>query len=402
MDFETPPPPENEPESPSETPPPDEERPRRGRARERYERRRGQAKPSSGRGSTPRQIRPPQQFTMPKIIIPRNSRALLSLVGAVLFVIFVIIVLGRLRNDAPEVLPNAMWIGTEWTYDDPTDEQVAAFAERLRAHHIGTVYAWVSWLQLDGTWRGTAEFESVKTFVNQFNAVYPEADLYGWVSLPTETALGSGVTRIDDPALRQTYADFTKQVVEEFGFDGIFINAEPVWDGDSNFIELLRAVRAAVGIDVPISAAIPPDWSPTNSSIPLPPLITPGTEWAKEYKQSVALLVNHMAVMAYHSGLNSTSDYAQWVAYQVATFAEAIAELNTDIDVIIGIPTFSDEPPGHLAAVENVTSAVEGVRLGLEQAGDAANYVRGLAIYVEWETDATEWAAFMAQWVEPS
>ncbi len=334
---------------------------------------------------------------MPKIKIPRGSGLVLGVVGAIAFVALLVYVLGQLRNDTPTVPPNALWLGTEWTYDTHTDEEVAALAQKLHDEQIGTVYAWVSWYKYDGTWNASDQFENVKAFVKQFKAAYPESDLCGWVSVPVQD--DTGAEREDYATLAQPVADFSKQVMDDFGFDGIFLNVENVWDGDQNFLALLRAVRSTVGMDTQISAAIPPDWSPSNSSIPLPPLIEPGTEWAKTYKQSVALLVDHMAVMAYNSGLSSTNDYAQWVAYQVKTFADAIAELDTETDLVIGIPTFDAAPPGHDPAVENINSAVEGVRAGLQQAGSAASYVRGLAIYAEWETDATEWQDFQTAWL---
>ncbi len=390
MDFETPPAPdEQSPEENAETL-------RRGSARERHERRqqRQHAKPSVA----PRQLRPPQQFTMPKIKIPRGSGVLIGIVGAVLFVVLVVYVLGQLRNDEPEIQPNALWLGTEWTYETHTDEEVAALVQKLRDEKIGTIYAWVSYYKYDGTWNAADKFGAVTAFAKQFNAAYPEADLYGWVSVPVQDE--NGGIREDYATLGQPIADFSKRVLDEFGFKGLFLNVETVWDGDENFLTLLRDVRATVGMDVKISAAIPPDWSPSNSNIPLPPLIEPGTEWAKTYKQSVALLVDHMAVMAYHSGLSSTADYAQWVAYQVKTFADAVAELDTSTDLIIGIPTFDAEPPGHDPLVENVTSAVEGVKLGLQEAGDAASYVRGLAIYGWWTTDDAEWQDFQTAWLD--
>ncbi len=383
MDYETPPPPEERP-------------PHHSRARERYEKRRQQrqqVKPSSA----PRQIRPPRQFSLPPIKIPGGVRTLIGAVGAVAFVVILVVALGRLRNNAPTVAPNGSWLDTDWTYQDHTDADMQALADQLRSQQIGTLYAWVSWLQPDKTWKDSDKFDKVKAFVKQFKQAYPDAQLYGWIGLPTND--DTGKTRIDDPALQQQVGDFSKQLVTDFGFDGVFINAEPVWDGDQNFLALLRAVRASVGIDVPISAAIPPDWSPSNSSIPLPPLIAPGTEWKKEYKQSVALLVDHMAVMAYNSGLSTPADYSQWVAYQVKTYAQAIAELDTKTDLIIGIPTYDAAPPGHDPTVENVNSAIEGVKLGMQQAGDAARYVAGVAIYGWWTTDSTEWADFQKLWV---
>jgi hypothetical protein len=325
------------------------------------------------------------------------SRTGLYIIGSVIFIITVVIVLGEIRNRPPEVQPNAIWIGTEWTYEDNDDQDIFALAERLREHQIGTVYAWVSWLQPDNTWRGQDNFEKVRAFVQQFHDFYPEAELFGWVSFPVE--VDQVGYRMDNEEVQQIIADFSRQVVQDFGFDGVFLNVEQVWNNDENFLELLRKVRAAVGDDVTVSAVIPPDWSPIGAGIPVPPLIVPGTVWDTDYKQSVALLVDQMTVMAYHSGLSSPTDYTQWTAYQVSTFANAIASLGGGTEIMIGIPTFDAEPPGHDPAVENVITAVEGVRLGLQQAGDSADFVRGLALYAGWTTDDQEWNDFMGSWV---
>ncbi|MEP7291430.1 MAG: hypothetical protein ABI835_06580 [Chloroflexota bacterium] len=373
--------------------------PRPGGARDRYERRRQHATTTRKPASSPRQIRPPQEFRLPALRIPRSSGLIIGLVGAVLFVVVIVVGLGSLRNPTAERQPNALWLGTEWTYDSHTDQEIAAFVEKLRERKIGTVYAWVSYLQYDRTWRAEDQFENVKTFVTQFKKAYPEALLVGWVSLPTNES-DNVTTRINDVTLQQEVADFSKRVIDEIGFQGIFLNAEPVWDNDQNYLALLRTLRATIGIKVPLSAAIPPDWSPSNSNIPLPALVDLGTEWAKPYKQSVALLVDQMAVMAYHSGLTSPSDYSQWVAYQVKTFAQAVNELNIETSLIIGVPTFDAELPGHDPLVENVNSAVQGVEMGLQQAGDAARHVDGIALYAEWETDDTEWAAYQQLWAD--
>ncbi|GEM_PF-317939 len=334
--------------------------------------------------------------TAPVVRLPIN-RTGLYIIGSVIFIIAVVVVLGEIRNRPAEVLPNALWIGTEWTYEDPDDQSVFELTRRLRDHQIGTVYAWVSWLQPDASWRGEANFENVKTFVTRFNENYPEAELLGWISFPVEVEpVGY---RMDDADIQQQVADFAVRVVNEFGFDGVFLNIEMVWNNDENFLALLRRVRLALGDDVTISVAVPPDWSPIGAGIPVPPLIVPGTVWDTDYKQSVALLVDEMAIMAYNSGLGAGSDYAQWVAYQVSAFADAVYDLGIATELVIGIPTYDAEPPGHDPRVENVITAVEGLKLGLEQAGDAAFLVRGAAIYAGWTTDDQEWQDFMLNWV---
>ncbi len=367
------------------------------RARERQLRRKQQpmAQRQGARPTT--QIKPSDRFKMPQIKLPHINRTVWAIIGGIVLVLVVVILLGRLSDNPTRRFPNAIWIGTEWTYEQPDETAVKGLAERLKNHEIGTLYAWVSWLQADNTWRGADNFEDVQNFVTQFRLEYPEAELHGWVSLPVE---GSGIEyRLDDPAVRQQVVDMSLRVVNEFGFDGVFLNIEPVWDGDQNFLALLREVRMALGSDVPISVAIPPDWSPIAADIPVPPLIVPGTEWSSEYKKSVALLVDQMVVMAYLSGLSAPSDYEQWVAYQVETYADAVSELGEGTTVIIGIPTFDAEPPGHDPYVENVVSAVQGIRQGLANAGITADWVRGVALYGEWTTTDDEWQAFRDAWV---
>lgn len=372
--------------------------PRRGKARERHQRRieRKQVTPSSSRASS-RQITPAGGFKLPPIQLPDN-RWLLSIPAGIAIVIVMVLFLRGLRNDPLETEPNAIWLGTEWTYEPPIDSDMEALILRLRANRIGTVYAWVSWLQDDQTWRGADNFENVKSFVQQFKRLYPEANIYGWISLPVN--LGEDNDRLDDVEIQQTVADFSARVVSDMDFDGIFLNVEPVWDGDENFLELLRKVRASIPEGTPISVAAPPDWSPIDANIPVPPLIVPGTVWAKEYKQNVALLADEVVIMAYNSGLSNPGDYSTWVAYQVESFADAIADLGSGVDIMIGIPTYEAEPPGHDPTVENITSSVNGIQLGLINVGEDAQFIKGLAIYAEWETDEIEWAEFKTTWLD--
>lgn len=328
----------------------------------------------------------------------RISRVGLYVIGSVIFIAAIVFGLGRLRNDPALTFPNAIWIGTEWTYETRTDDEVTGLAAQLRQHQIGTVYAWVSWLQADNTWRGQDNFPRVQEFVRQFKAAYPDAELLGWISLPVE---GTGIPyRLDSIDVQMQMADFAARVINEFGFDGVFLNVEPVWNEDENFLALLRAVRARLGSDVTISAAIPPDWSPVGVDIPVPPLIVPGTVWSEAYKQSVALLIDELAVMAYNSGLSDPGDYTRWMAYQVEAFGRAVAEMGIGTEIVIGIPTYDAEPPGHDPLVENVASASAGVIAGLEALGDEAFPVRGTALYAGWTTDDVEWLEYLRSWVQ--
>jgi hypothetical protein len=348
---------------------------------------------------------------MPEIHLPQDRR-IFYIIGGAVVILVVILALGRFKNEEAPLPPNALWLGTEWTYEEPDDAAVQTLAARLRDHQIGTVYAWVSWLKDDETWAGRRDLtnnfseveDKVKVFVGQFRAAYPEARLMGWVSVPANRS--DGTERLGEAVVQQAVSDMSQRVVNELGFDGVFLNVELVWDGDEGFLDVLRKVRADLGDTAFIAVAVPPDWSPVNVDIPVPPLIVPGTVWQAEYKQRVALLTDQIAVMAYNSGLTTEAnftpaDYELWMAYQVKTYAEAVNLLDTGTAVLIGIPTYPAELPGHDPLVENVGSAIRGIRTGLQEAGDNAGAVEGIAIYADWTTDDNEWAQFKALWLTP-
>ena len=360
-----------------------------GRARRRRQKREYAASHLSPAGG--------RQITLPRVRIPLvNLMAWLGL-GALLLTAVVLLLRGLKPYEA-EVLPNALWLGTEWTYEEHDARDVRALSDRLRENEIGTVYAWVSWLQADSTWRGAEYFNRVRVFAGQLKEASPDLALHGWVRLPVH--LDEDGYRLDDPGLQQAVVDFSSNIVRELGFDGVFLDIEPVWDGDAHFVELLRKVRLRLGEAVPVSVAVPPDWSPLDAGIPVPELVLPGTVWSRSYKQNVALLSDQMAIMGYNSGLTAAHDYEQWMAYQVQTYAEAVSALGQGTVLLVGIPTYDAAPPGHDPEVENVVTALNGLRAGLEAAGPAAGWVQGAAIYADWETDAAEWEQFQLLAVE--
>jgi hypothetical protein len=377
--------------------PPSPETPRKSRARERHERRKervqGMAQPAGG--VTHRQLTPSGGFKMPEVHVPQNRLIFYGTAGVV-FIIAVILILGRLKNNAPQLGANAIWIGTQWTYDAPDDSQVNELVQRLTDHHIGTVYAWVSLLQPNNTWTDTVKLDQVKAFIKQFRRLYPKANIYGWLSVGSQGEDGSN--RLGDTNVQQMVADFSQRMIAEFGFDGVALNIVPVSNNDENYLALLRKVRATIGETGFMAVAVPPDWTPSDAAIPMPPQIAPDTFWEETYKQRVALLADQLIVTAYNSGLPSAADYSSWVAYQVKTYAAAITDLQTTTQILIGVPAYDAQLPTHDPAVENVTSAVSGIREGIQQAGDGATVIKGIAIYAEWQTTADDWSQIKALW----
>jgi hypothetical protein len=352
-------------------------------------------------GAPARQIRPSGSFQLPKLRLPSGSnRIILYGVAGGLFILLVIFALGRLKNNTnqSDLEPNAIWLGTQWTYDNPADSSMSVLAQRLGDNQIGTVYAFVSLLQPDGSWTDTGKLDAVKSFVDRLKRTSPKAHVYGWLSIGSQGLDGND--RLGDTGVQQNIADFSQRMMTDFDFDGVLLNVVPIINGNESYLALLRKVRATIGEDALLAVAVPPDWTPQDAGIAVPKQIEPGTIWDEGYKQRVALLANQIYVAAYNAGFDTPADYSAWTAYQVKTFAKAIADLDTTTELIIGVPTYEAAPPDHDPAVENATTAIQGIISGLSDAGSAAQFVHGIGVYAEWETTEDEWNQIKTLWVE--
>lgn len=383
----------------------------KSKARERIEKRktRTQQMPTVGGSSRrPRnaQLAPKGAFKMPELDM-KFIRPIIFGGGALLFMAMLIVVVGLFTGSEAPRPQNAIWIGTDWTYNQYDTDQLNGLTTRLREMKIGTVYARVSELNFDGTWTGIStqrnrfdEVESdVKAFVTQFKQAYPEATLYGSVHFRVD--IGPDGYRLNKDAYRITVADFCRQVVQNLGFDGVMLVVEPViTNNNTDFLDLIRRVRSAIGEDVALAIAIPPDWTPEGVDIPTSPDLQAGTAWDTDYKKRVALQrPDQIVVLTYNSFLNTPQEYQEWMAYQVETYARTIAELNVDTQILIGLPAYQPFLPAHDERVENIESGANGVKIGLARAGDFASNISGVALYALWDMTELDWEMYRRFWL---
>lgn len=345
------------------------------------------------RRSSQSQVKPSGGFSLPNINLPFN-RTILVAVGSVMFIVIVVVALGSLRNRPVEDGVNALWLGDEWTYTPADESAVGSLVERMRTNRVDTLFAWVTQLMPDRAWFGEENFEAAGQFAAAFKAAYPNASLYGWIRIPVD-----GVSITLDSAAQSQIAAVSQRIVDELGFDGVLLHVDPILSEDETYLALLRQVRTSIGAAV-LAAAVPPDWTPIAADVPQPPLIAPGTIWDTTYKQRVALLVDEIVIQTYNTGFDNPTDYTRWIAYQVDAYTAAIAALDVAVNLFVGIPTYDADPPRFNPTVENIASAAAGLRDGVSAAGDAARFLRGAALYAEWTTDDREWEAFRAEWAD--
>jgi hypothetical protein len=393
---------------------------RRGKARERIRRRRERAQSQSNVQSAGKRVRrhlsPAGAFEMPAINA-RLLRTVVLIAGAVLFMFLIILGVGLLKNDPNVPDPNGFWLGSDWTYVVHDNEQIDDLVSQLHEHRIGEIYAHVSELNFDGTWTGlpdqSNQFDEVENrvtaLVQGLHERYPDLTIYGVVNVRSD--LDEDGYRLDDEDLQEEVSDFSARVVNSLGFDGVLLNVQPVWNDDEHFLDLLRVVRDTIGDDARLAVMTPPDWTPTDADVSVPSNIAPGTVWTQDFKRRVALLqVDQIVLRAFESYFSreqnfSSTDYADWLAYQVATYAEAIAYLENNTRLVIAVSTEGDVRVQETLvvrdeSVETLQAAIDGVIRGLELAGDDASVFQGIALYSSKDTDASEWRQFKNLWVE--
>ncbi len=382
-----------------------------GRARERHKKRKerqamvvrgGEKRASTSR----RQIRSQDGFKLPKIALPQN-RIILGIPMGILVILGAIALLAVLKDNEPQVFNNAIWADKSWTYGERSNDELSEFADTLKRNRIGKVYAYVSTLNINNNWvggqSGTGSFlqsrDAVANFVEAFRSVYPTAEIYGWVEVWTNLDADDGY-RLDDEALQENVADFSLRMIEDMGFDGVFLDVKPLFTDSEDLLRLLRTVRAKVGLDTPIVLAVPADLTPEDDDVAPIPDIAPGTIWDENFKQRVLLSANEVVITVYQSYRDNPLDYINWVAYQVETYVNIISELTTDTRILVSVPNYQTQSQAHDPSIETIAAALDGVNVGLDKIDeDSQALLTGIAIYSDRDLSNDQWQVYQQKWL---
>lgn len=379
---------------------------RHGRARERQRRRRERrSMVSRPETSSRRQASARGALKLPQINLPRNQIIYLIPLG-VLLLVGVIFVLGRLTDDGPPALNNAIWLDSSWTHESRSDEDFDALVETLQSNGIGIVYAFVSSLNPDKSWSGDTnrlnrfgEVEpTVRGFVNRLRENYPNVTIYAWIEVATDLG-GEDGYRLDDTLLHDNIGGFASRMIVDFRFDGVLLDAKPVWSDNDDLLVLLRNIRGQIGLDHDLAITAAPDLTPTGQGLSLPSQIAVGTMWSQEFKQRIALQVDQIVLTVYQSYQSDPVNYIEWVTYQVESYLEAVGSLQSDTILIVSVPDYDAQLPAHDPDVESVAGALDGVNRAITGLGEEDYTVSGIALYSDSSFDETDWSVYRDKWL---
>jgi hypothetical protein len=285
---------------------------------------------------------------------------------------------------------NAVWLEHRWLERAHPEAEMVALIASLRQH--GVLYVFPHLIPFDRAGRLPAhDRDQMRALLSVAQRLAPEMKVLPWVG---GLRVGfrrtrPGTVSLDDLGQRQRIVAECRGLIDE-GFHGIHVNIEPIDNGNVEFLSLLRTLRTAVGPEAILSL----------SAIRPGPLSLPGAPnffWTPDYYARVASVADQIVVMAYDTALPTPYAYRRYMAYAASSATRALVSSGSRARVLIGIPTYDATGLMHRGDVETPENALLGIVSGLRGLGAGGTF-EGVALYAEWTTDETEWAAYERIW----
>lgn len=283
---------------------------------------------------------------------------------------------------------NRAWLSDNWTNQAPTRPQVEALVTRLQDNKIDMVYVQTGAWRQDGQYRAWDYADDFRVLMRD---IAPDIKVLDWITVDGQRNQYAA----DNHTMLVNYA---RQTINEWRYDGVHLQGFSVFDGNENFVRLLRAFDELLGDDRTLSVTGPPDFIPSDPAVP-PGLGNPSISWDPRYKQQIALIVDEIVIMAHASGLTTPEEYEQWMAYQIETYSKDISRVEVETNLIVAFPNYPSVPL-HDPTVENLTTAIIAAKQGIKNAGGAGNRVVGGGIYIYNEASEQDWLTFKKEWVD--
>lgn len=290
---------------------------------------------------------------------------------------------------------NAVWIAHEWADTVSSEAKVSELIGKLTKHGIGTLYLHVGPLGEDGTIDPSLYKETVN-FVENVKRVNPDMKILAWMGqLRNKINLSSS-------GVRHNILNMCLIFTGMAGMDGVHFDVEPVWDGDTDFIELLKETGEMFNkqgngkiLSVAMSEFIPKTFVWIAGGIW--DLVNYNTE--VNYT-NVGLYADQIVDMVYDTGMQKDWSYEWLMKEQVIWLTDLFDDFDRKVDLLIGIPAYNKGGEAFNPEVENVKNGLIGILNGLNDIRASHENFTGVAIYPEWEIDQNEWDIYDALWTD--
>jgi hypothetical protein len=284
---------------------------------------------------------------------------------------------------------NGIWAGHQWftgrnvtSGDTVTVSERDQFIEQLRSYGITTVFVHAGPICHDGS-----IVDLPSPFFSELQKVAPEILFLPWI--------GGDVKRYNLTSSQWRAALIsTIWKLQRQGIKGIHLDIEPLTSFHPGYLELLKELRTSLEKDFYISHA-------TKRVAPVEVPFWPVTKyfWTKAFYISCMKYTDQTVLMGYDTRIRLKKIYTASIAMQTKKLTECSAEFPHH-SFMIGIPTYGDNPSFHDPKVENIQTAVSGVRAALEIVKHNPASFEGVALYAHWTTKPHEWRWYEVYWMQ--
>ena len=283
---------------------------------------------------------------------------------------------------------NAIWINHEWVGEFKSDADVRNLVNTLSKHQIDTVFVHTGPIQEDGT-SDPKTYHYALSFVEKAHSLNKD--------IKYQALLGqiSGKIDLSDAVIRHAITNQTMILTRLVGFDGIHFDIEPVWDNDTDFIQLLKETREILPKEKKISVALA-EFIP-NSAIWMVENFYKFKNYNTQVNYlNVAKYADQVVAMAYDTSIKDAWLY-KWLVKEQTIW---LTRLLKGKEVFIGIPAYDDPTQNFDPNVENMENGLRGVTAGLNNIRSRESNFAGIAIYPYWEIDEKEWETYDKLWLK--
>jgi hypothetical protein len=268
---------------------------------------------------------------------------------------------------------DALWLGHAWVDGRKTQSDVDTLVARLRTTGIRDLLVHTGPFDDDGG-LNPGRYPRARWFAAAIHQALPGVRIQAWLGahqIPT------------DPLASIAH-------VLDQGFDGIHYDFEPIADGDTDLLAVLRKSHALTRQRhalLSVSATHNEPWRGMAACLPL---------WSEDYLHRIALEVDQVALMTYDTSLPTQATYAGYLRRATEAALRAVPE---EVGLLVGVPAYHDKAIYRSERAETVAAALRGIRLAIGNRPLAREF--GVALYVDFAATESDWAAYHEGWVTP-
>ncbi|WP_285694972.1 hypothetical protein [Actinomadura sp. NBRC 104412] len=292
---------------------------------------------------------------------------------------------------------NALWARHQWVGEAHTEEEYRALGRLLKENRITDVFFHAGPFEADGT-VPPSKYRYARALIQAMRRHAPGVRAQAYLGQIRKID-GHGITDLDDPAVRQRVLR-TDALMLDQGFDGIHYDFEPIYTGDTAFLELMDRTRELTRSRGKVLSVAIEQLTLVDGAQPLYKALIPQGHRrvhypprpTADYLRALADRADQVAIMTYDASLPTRSLAGWHFAWHTERTLRLIGDRTT---VFMGIPTY--RPLFDWA--EGLEVALRGVRRGVDALDRPPKRPFGVGIYAEWTSIPAEWALYRATWL---